>query len=1015
MAWNSGVYRPVAVRPALMLALTLVLIALRAGAASNPVQSLQVVTSNGPTNSGSVPILYGVGGVPGTPTLSVLGQSQTAPFNFASFVSLAYVSSNTVPNSYDVVAADNRGSYGIIWRLLGGLTTSGNVQQVWPACDGCNGPQQVLKVAIDGDGTLFVLSSDHQSYSDGRTTELWAFPKVVVSNSGFAAQPILVDAYVAGVGPNGSRDYSKNNIRAGEPPQYPAPGFSSSQSIVLRSGNNSQPGSPDPNITFYTNYSNNQPNYPGDGPIGDGPLGQFTSAAFAAAAGGAHAQVVSPCNCWLSGLSADPLAQWIAVDASSSPLSALYAYPFNVPSQVTAASMTLNFAVDNNLGESAGITGQGALGSSNNVPGLYLNGTALPNTSGLPPTNDGSAFTSQWTYASGDISALLKTGTNTLYLYQYDWGGIAGTIFSATINLTQATQNYDLIIAPAGVASPIGAGDVLVMFGDPGTNNAVVADYNAASLRVFIQTGVSQCNNVATCTGVNPLTVLNSDDLGFAAREAARSLAVWPQDSHVMVMTTTDVQSQTTFPIYKFTWTGSSNAYSVAADAKFASNIAASCTLTSGEFSIPCEPTTLRTGVQSGTAYAFVTAPAQVGLASNLISSPSQLLELTQVNAALNVTASAQQSNGALTGLAVQAGAVPGSAGTGTASGCLSGCNITGGANQTITGTTAAINAVNALTGTAATITETVCKVLKDPRKICGGTDKTNPQYSATELPVKSVCPDSMYNPSFGNSKIPDYICGNYADGLGYGFGTGFALIRSIAEGVDAIPGLFIKNDVNPEFFFGSPQPACPMGTSSKFVPDVFAWGTWTGSAVEGRLPPPEGLDLTELTWGCGGGTGHSSGNSVIMVGGRLDLSHATKELGPNPTVNSFLKFAYFKYVNLGLDVAGGNIAAAQKLRLLTIIGRSALFLAKGGAYYQDCAANKLWSADRYVSDNSSSFFGAPGLDPNPYGRSRARIANLTYVVFSEIEGQPPPVTWPLPSAPGSLCPASVYLDSDGY
>jgi hypothetical protein len=87
---------------------------------------------------------------------------------------------------------------------------------------------------------------------------------------------------------------------------------------------------------------------------------------------------------------------------------------------------------------------------------------------------------------------------------------------------------------------------------------------------------------------------------------------------------------------------------------------------------------------------------------------------------------------------------VPGSPNTGTASGCISGCNITGGDSQTITGTTAAINAVNALTGAAATITDTVCKVLKDPRKICGGTDTAHPQYNATELPVKSVCPDTL-------------------------------------------------------------------------------------------------------------------------------------------------------------------------------------------------------------------------------------------------------------------------------
>lgn len=968
---------------------------------------LQVVTSNGPVNGGQVPILYGVSsGIPGTPTLSGLANAQTSPNFFSSFVSLAYVPNNTLPNIYDVIAVDQGPSATTIWRLLGSPPYApAAIRQVWAnapypcTMQPCSGPQQALKVAVDGDGTLYVLSSDPAwGNGGGRTTELWAFRKNTANTDTGFANPILVDAYVAGVGPNGTRDYAQNNIHGPnnmEPLENPATTITSTQSIILRSGNGAGTvGSLDTSIRYYS--------------PADGSIGPFVAGNFASASAGPFATVVQPYPVWVQSLSADPAAKWInpgifAANSYGTPVSALYAYPFNVAgTAISSASLTINYAFDNELGEP-------------NVPGLYLNGTAVAGSFGEGGTEQ---FTQQHTFTNNDVGSLLTTGANTLYLYQYDFGVTAGAIFSATINVTSGTQNYDMIVAPAGVAAPLSAGDVLVMFGDAGPNKAVIADYNAAKLQTFVQTGISQCNGVATCTGVNPLTVLNSDDLGFAAGEAARSLAVWPKDSHVMLLTMKNVQNQSSFPIYKFTWNSASQ---VQADPLFASDIAGSCSL-----GTPCGPTTLRTGVQSGISYAFVTAPAQLGAGSNLVTSPSQLLELTQPGGVLSVTVSSAQSDGALTGLAAQATGTTGT-GTGTGSGCISGCNITGGANQTITGTTAAINAVNALTGTAATITEVVCKVAKDPRKICGGTITTDPNYNAKELPVKSVCPDAVYNPSFGNSKIPDYICGNYADTLGYGFGTGFELILGRAEGIDAIPGLFIKNDVNPQFFFNSPSPACPQSATPPaagrapmgkvFVPDVFAWGTWSGSTVEGLLP--EGNNLIDLGWGCGGGTGHSSGNSLMMLGGRLDLTNATKELGPNPTVNSFLKFATYKYANLGVEVLAGNISTPQKARLAQLIAKSAVFLASGGATNQDCAANKLWSADRYVTDKASNFFGTPGIDPNPYGRIRSRLANLFYVVFSEIEGQPPPVTWPaLPapgfSAPGALCP-TAYLDADGY
>jgi len=168
-------------------------------------------------------------------------------------------------------------------------------------------------------------------------------------------------------------------------------------------------GSLDPNITFYS--------------PGDNVIGPFTSANFASAQSGPHAVIVGPFTgsiAWSAPL--PPGVQWISTTASIPPASALYAYSFNVSSAVIgAASLSMTFAVDNGLGSGA-------------IPGLYLNGNPLPNSvnAGL----GGLGFTSDLTYADADIAALLTPGLNTLYFYQYDFGGVAGSFFDATISIT---------------------------------------------------------------------------------------------------------------------------------------------------------------------------------------------------------------------------------------------------------------------------------------------------------------------------------------------------------------------------------------------------------------------------------------------------------------------------------------------------------------------------------------------------------------------------------------------------
>lgn len=371
--------------------------------------------------------------------------------------------------------------------------------------------------------------------------------------------------------------------------------------------------------------------------------------------------------------------------------------------------------------------------------------------------------------------------------------------------------------------------------------------------------------------------------------------------------------------------------------------------------------------------------------------------------------------------------------GSGTATGCLANCNITGGDTQTITGTPAALAAIAAL-GSAGNIVENVCIVNSDPRQICGGTNPAARYYSSTTLPVAAVCPNTQFNPGFGSTLIPDYFCGNYGPG-GAGTGNGFAVIQGIADGVNGIPGLLQFNEVEPDKFFNvTPSPGECSNTGVSVDNISFGWGTWSLSPVEGFLPErswssvdgnvlePAMIDLTD---GCGGQKGKTSGMSLTLTGVTLNLANATQELGrsaaTNPPATNLVGFAEFKYANLLAEVATDSIDTANKVKLLAIITQSGLFLIAGK---HGCAEDTLYEADRYVINNASHFHGVPARDPNSYGRTRMRVLNLFYTLFTRLDGQPNPVTGdpllasnPLDSnltSPPATCSVS-YLGPDGY
>lgn len=359
--------------------------------------------------------------------------------------------------------------------------------------------------------------------------------------------------------------------------------------------------------------------------------------------------------------------------------------------------------------------------------------------------------------------------------------------------------------------------------------------------------------------------------------------------------------------------------------------------------------------------------------------------------------------------------------GTGTAAGCTSPatCNITGGETQSVAaGTPAAAAALAALTGSAAVISENICTVNVDPRAICPPGIPSSPYYNSATLPLAAMCPNLPAGGA-GNSVVPDYLCGAYGSS-GAGSGTGFAVIQGIANGVNGIPGLLIMNDANPDAFFppgGNPSLECsPDGAFIDSISD--GWGPWSLSAVEGKIP--EGNRIIDLTDGCGGNKQTSGGMSITLIGVSLDLANATQELGRLP--KTLVNFAEYKYVNLGVELATDPVDAPNKIRLLEILAQSAVFLAEGR---NGCAEDTLYEADRYVINNASHFHGVPALDPNSYGRTRARILNLFFTLFTRLDGNPNPITdlgpninlpllAPSLSGPPASCSVS-YLGPDGY
>lgn len=179
--------------------------------------------------------------------------------------------------------------------------------------------------------------------------------------------------------------------------------------LTLRSGDGvTAPGS-DPNVTMLV------------GPADVGFGYTLTAADFAAASSGPAAFVVTKHPNWKAHLAVDPAANWIGTNANaaSAGSTALYAVKFNITdATIASAKMDFHFLVDNDLGDALN-------------EGLFINGQAVAGTKLLGVST--AHFQFDHAFLNLDISSLVHSGWNTLYINAPDWGGPSGMQFSAKI------------------------------------------------------------------------------------------------------------------------------------------------------------------------------------------------------------------------------------------------------------------------------------------------------------------------------------------------------------------------------------------------------------------------------------------------------------------------------------------------------------------------------------------------------------------------------------------------------
>jgi hypothetical protein len=224
---------------------------------------------------------------------------------------------------------------------------------------------------------------------------------------------------------------------------------------------------------------------------------------------------------------------------------------------------------------------------------------------------------------------------------------------------------------------------------------------------------------------------------------------------------------------------------------------------------------------------------------------------------------------------------------------------------------------------------------------------------------------------------IPDTMCGGAGPS-----GSAFELVDTVAEGVDALSGIYVESEAFANVALGGKPPACPA--------TVVGWAPRSASSVEGTVP--EGNDMLELTSGCGSSKTGSRGLSIYAIG----LTLNTDAL-PGGTQREKLKaFTGTKYANLYQSIAAGNMVGSERFRVNLCVAVSEVLFATDNL----CpAAKAIVQCDAQVAKDVAQFSGSP-TDPNVWGDIRGRLANLYLTINTRLLGNPPNTSWPPTNLP---------------
>ena len=525
----------------------------------------------------------------------------------------------------------------------------------------------------------------------------------------------------------------------------------------------------------------------------------------------------------------------------------------------------------------------------------------------------------------------------------------------------------DTVVVPTNLSAAVQAnlaavgvhpGDVLVLVADLDcdpydSRRTSVFDYSAASIAARL------ANPGAPIAA--PATALRESQFPQPAHHSTplpTGLDIWPIDGSLILSASNGQILQYTLP------TGTT-----ASTASYGSQTPALWTqATRTTFAtIPCDGGRffkMRTGIQSGTAYVFVTQTT--GLASGNIlqfAVPADMATPPNgfgfVNATLTVPTSASGSGPSTAGPPVGIAVAPPAVVT-QAADCVAdagGCNPTGGLSHTILPGAAGVGPQ----GVRGNIVEQTCIITDTRLKADGSCPGT--------LNIAALCP------GFPANTVPATICGASGPAKNQ-----FAIVQSIANGVDDVPGILVQSEASPpELIPGTADLGCTKAAQ------VVGWTPRLGSD-EGVTP--EGAAVIDITGYCDRSGGATRGNSIWMVGGQLSSTLAS--------TSALTGFTNQKLANLGNAIKAANIARPVKTGLDVCLVATAVLL---NTRHYSCAARTVWACDQFVAKNASSFGSSPD-NPNPYGDVRGRLGSVFYTINSRIQGNPPNASWPLTGAP---------------